>query len=95
MSIGHSLSARYFDPEMGRFANRDPLEYKDGMNLYAGYFAQEFKLDPMGTTIVTDCPIDKYLDDKGVSGYTKEQLIITSTYLHKHNKLEIHYLIIQ
>ena len=48
MTVAHSLSARYYDPEMGRFANRDKLEYVDGMNLYAGYFAQHFAVDPEG-----------------------------------------------
>ena len=40
--------ARYFSDEMGRFINRDPLGYVDGMSLYQGYFAQGFGLDPMG-----------------------------------------------
>ena len=30
--------ARYFDNDLGRFINRDPLGYIDGMNLYRGYF---------------------------------------------------------
>ena len=41
--------ARYFSDELGRFTSRDPLKYVDGMNLYNGYFAEEFALDPMGT----------------------------------------------
>ena len=53
-TISHSLSARYFDPEMGRFTSRDPVGYKDGMNLYPGYFAQRFDLDPSGTMKVSD-----------------------------------------
>jgi RHS repeat-associated protein len=40
--------ARYFSDQMGRFINRDPLGYVDGMSLYNGYFAQEFGLDPSG-----------------------------------------------
>jgi len=60
-----TMAGRMFDPEMGRFISRDPLGYVDGMNLYNGYFAEKFALDPMGTTIVTDCPIDKELDKKG------------------------------
>ena len=47
--LSQPLQARYYDPDMGRFASRDPIGYSDGMNLYAGYFAQEFQLDPMGT----------------------------------------------
>ena len=47
--LSQSLQARYYDPDMGRFASRDPLQYIDGMNLYVGYFAQRFQLDPMGT----------------------------------------------
>ena len=52
MTVVNSLSARYYDPDMGRFANRDPLEYQDGMNLYGGYFAQHFGVDPSGTEFV-------------------------------------------
>ena len=55
--LSQSLQARYYDPDMGRFASRDPLQYIDGMNLYAGYFAQGFFLDPMGTTSEEDCCI--------------------------------------
>ena len=47
--LSQSLQARYYDPDMGRFASRDPIGYSDGMNLYAGYFAQSFDLDPSGT----------------------------------------------
>ena len=54
--LSQSLHARYFDPEGGRFINRDPLEYVDGMNLYAGYFAQRFQIDPMGTEITETKP---------------------------------------
>jgi len=46
--LSQSLQARYYDPEMGRFASRDKLEYVDGMGLYNGYFAQSFNLDPSG-----------------------------------------------
>jgi hypothetical protein len=34
---------------MGRFINRDPLGYIDGMSLYGGYFAEVFGVDPSGT----------------------------------------------
>jgi RHS repeat-associated protein len=40
--------ARYYDPTQGRFIGRDPLEYVDGMSLYAGYFAGRFSIDPSG-----------------------------------------------
>lgn len=30
--------ARYFDNDLGRFINRDPIGYVDGFNLYRGYF---------------------------------------------------------
>ena len=40
--------ARYFSDELGRFTSRDPLGYVDGMNLYNGYFAEGFNLDPLG-----------------------------------------------
>ena len=56
--------ARYFNDEMGRFVTRDPLGYVDGMNLYAGYFAEGFRLDPYGnaelkiTTTLMNPPTD-------------------------------------
>ena len=43
--------ARYFNDEMGRFINRDPLGYVDGMSLYNGYFAQWGGLDPDGLNV--------------------------------------------
>ena len=39
--------ARYFDSGLGRFINRDPLSYVDGLGLYNGYFVPLF-LDPFG-----------------------------------------------
>ncbi len=38
---------RMYSPGLGRFVNRDPLGYVDGMSLYAGYFAPN-GLDPWG-----------------------------------------------
>jgi RHS repeat-associated protein len=43
--------ARYYSTELGGFISRDPLEYVDGMNMYSGYFARRFGLDPSGTEI--------------------------------------------
>lgn len=39
--------ARYFDNDMGRFLNRDPIGYVDGSNLYRGYFVNG-GVDPFG-----------------------------------------------
>ena len=39
--------ARTYDTVQGRFKQRDPIGYVDGMNLYAGYFASNF-IDPFG-----------------------------------------------
>jgi hypothetical protein len=39
--------ARMYAPGLGRFVNRDPLGYVDGMGLYAGYFVPG-GLDPSG-----------------------------------------------
>jgi len=39
---------RMYDAELGRFPNRDPAEYPDGYNLYAGYFAMWMGMDPSG-----------------------------------------------
>ena len=86
--LSQSLQARYYDPDMGRFASRDPIEYSDGMNLYAGYFAQKFALDPMGTEIVfpkidvdevlkkVNANVDKYnkLNNEKKPHYTKDDI---------------------
>ena len=39
--------ARYYSGELGRFVNRDPLGYVDGMSLYRGYFVVN-GVDPSG-----------------------------------------------
>ncbi len=44
--------ARYFDNDLGRFINRDPIGYVDGMNLYRGYFITG-GLDPFGYNDIT------------------------------------------
>ena len=43
----HYFRARWFDSELSRFTNRDPLEYNDGMSLYRGYF-MPIGMDPSG-----------------------------------------------
>jgi len=44
--------ARYYGPKLGRFLDRDPLGYVDGMSVYAGYFAWGFGVDPAGLAFV-------------------------------------------
>jgi len=39
---------RMYDAELGRFPNRDPAEYPDGYNFYAGYFGMWGGVDPSG-----------------------------------------------
>jgi RHS repeat-associated protein len=45
--VMYYFRARWFDPIAGRFANRDPLAYIDGMSLYRGYFELSGR-DPLG-----------------------------------------------
>lgn len=40
--------ARMLHPLLGRFTQRDPLGYVDGMSLYAGYHLMSWGLDPSG-----------------------------------------------
>ena len=56
--------ARYFDDEQGRFISRDPLGYVDGMNLYNGYFAESFGLDPYGQHEI-DPETGAWIDERG------------------------------
>lgn len=46
----HYFRARYYSSDQGHFISRDPVGYADGMGLYGGYFAENFHLDPSGTT---------------------------------------------
>ncbi len=57
--------ARYYDPGMGEFISRDPLEYVDGMSLYRGYFVPG-AVDPLG--LVTLGAATRSLQRKGVRG---------------------------
>ena len=57
--------ARYYDPAKGRFLQRDPVEYADGMNLYE--YAQDNpinKVDPLLTELkfASDPPKLSYAD---------------------------------
>lgn len=46
--IQSASAGRMYDPEIGRFIQRDPLGYVDGMSLYNAYFAERFNTDPYG-----------------------------------------------
>jgi RHS repeat-associated protein len=49
----YSFRARYYDPELGRFLQPDPLGYQDSMNLYQAFNCNPVNfLDPMGERIV-------------------------------------------
>ena len=43
---------REYHPSLGRFMQRDPLGYVDGMSLYAGYFAMWGGVDPSGRNVL-------------------------------------------
>jgi len=53
---GHVLfhfRARYYDPVLGRWLQRDPLPYNDGVNLYEAFGSNPAAMtDPMGTDIL-------------------------------------------
>ena len=48
----HFFRNRWFESITGRFITRDPLDYPDGANTYAGWFVPD-SVDPSGTEIVT------------------------------------------
>jgi len=41
-----------YSSELGRFISRDPIGYADGWNLYAGYFASGWGMDPSGEGLI-------------------------------------------
>jgi RHS repeat-associated protein len=52
--------ARYYDPNKGRFMQRDPLEYVDGMNVFEYVSSRPtYSADPTGTDRL---PLDKNLE---------------------------------
>jgi len=52
----HYFRARYYDDTEGRFLQRDPIGYANGMNLYVGYFVPELT-DPTGLHASKGCEI--------------------------------------
>ncbi len=58
---------REYHPSLGRFMQRDPLGYVDGMSLYAGYFAMSGGGDPGGLALIdlTQDQYSDYLDEWG------------------------------
>jgi RHS repeat-associated protein len=51
--------ARWFDPALGRFISRDPLEFVDGMSLYRAYFVPD-GVDPFGLEGAYSRKVTKY-----------------------------------
>ena len=47
---------RHYSPRLGRFIQRDPAGFVDGMSLYAGYFAGGLGLDPRGLFVQVGVP---------------------------------------
>jgi RHS repeat-associated protein len=55
---------RHLDPVLGRWTQRDPLGYVDGMNLYEAFASNPAgMIDPMGTDVVADGQIDPWQND--------------------------------
>lgn len=54
--LGTADAAAIYDPGTGRFLQRDPSGYPDGMNAYAGYHAMRGGVDPSGLS-TQDVPI--------------------------------------
>ena len=54
------LKPRYYEPQVGRFASRDPIRYRGGLNLYAYVIADPTnRVDPSGMIDSSD-PTDPY-----------------------------------
>ncbi|MDF1711362.1 MAG: hypothetical protein P1U90_03945 [Akkermansiaceae bacterium] len=64
----HEYGYRYYDPVTGRWPSRDPINERGGINLYGmvGNNAVNTQ-DFLGMIIATKCPINKQLDDLGIS----------------------------
>jgi uncharacterized protein RhaS with RHS repeats len=61
--------ARYYGPGKGRFVERDPLEYLDGMNDYAYVHSNPINLSgPSGLLKEsTIAELERWLKDKGIT----------------------------
>ncbi len=64
---------RHYDPALGRWPSRDPIEEYGGVNLYGFVNNQPtWYWDYLGTKIQTECDISKKLDELGIIyKYTK------------------------
>ena len=54
---------RMFDPGTGRFLQRDPLGYPDGMNAYAAYHGMNGGVDPWG--LYSEEEVDRIAEEEG------------------------------
>jgi len=55
---------RLLHAQLGRWVQRDPLGYVDGMNAYAGYHSMHGRLDPNGTdTYIQNRPLNRKNED--------------------------------
>jgi RHS repeat-associated protein len=67
--------ARWYDPSLGRFISRDPLEYVDGMSLYRAYFVPK-SVDPSGNVMFA------WREERGVcSDYEKAEVSEAIAYI--------------
>jgi len=73
--LKYHVRNRVYDPYIGRWTNRDPIEYEAGtMNLYEYVMSSPILLvDPFGLDALGDCKADCARRHGGYPGYTREQ----------------------
>jgi RHS repeat-associated protein len=66
---------RFYNPELGRWLSRDPVEFEDGMNLYEAFGGNPFRyIDPLGSDIIEQDSFEKFITSLETKGLPVQYL---------------------